>query len=253
MNKLAGKVAIVSGASKGIGAAIALEFASHGASVVINHRNSAAQADEIADQIRRAGGKALVVQSDIASEAGASRLVHAAISEFGRLDVLVNNAGYYKYGPIEEADEESYHRHFDVNVLGVLLLIRASVAHLEKSAGSIINIGSVAARALPPTTTLYGASKAAVDAITKALAKELGPRGIRINTISPGPIRTQGMMDSGILDSAIFGGQWEKAISDHTPLGRVGETDDVVPTATFLASDDARWITGEILSVSGGC
>ena len=248
MTKLAGKVAVVTGASKGIGAAIAIELASHGASVVVNHRDSAAQAERVADHIRRAGGSALVIRADIGLETGSTGLIETAISEFGRLDILVNNAGYYKYGPIEDVDAYSFHRHFDVNVLGVLLLIKASVEHLEKSGGSIINIGSVGARALPATTTLYGASKAALDALTKALAKELGPRGIRINTISPGPVRTPGVVESGIL-----GGEWEKTLVAHTPLGRIGKTEDIAPVVAFLASQEAGWITGEILSVSGGC
>lgn len=248
MVDLTGKVAVVTGASQGIGAAIAIGLAAHGARVVVNHRASAEKADAVVAAIEANGGRAISVRADISRSGEAAQLIEQAVAKFGRLDVLVNNAGIYNYQPLADITEDSFHRHFDINVLGTLLAIQAARPHLVKSAGSIINIGSAASRANPATTALYSASKAAMDSLTKTFSKELGPCNVRINTIAPGAVRTEGVTDAGLM-----GGDWEKLIVAHTPLGRIAETDDITPVVVFLASDGARWITGEILFVAGGC
>jgi 3-oxoacyl-[acyl-carrier protein] reductase len=247
VGRLAGKVAIVTGASQGIGAAIALRLAADGASVVVNHRASAEKAEAVVKAIRADGGAAIAVQADVSRPVDAKRLVDETVAHFGRIDTLVNNAGVFQYAELADISEDSFHHHFNVNVLGVILAVQAARPHLIESQGSIINIGSAASRALPATTTIYSATKAAVDALTKTLAKELGPRNVRINTIAPGAVRTQGVIDAGLL-----GGDWENFLVAHTPLGRIAETDDIAPVVAFFASDDARWITGETLFLSGG-
>ncbi len=247
MTDLTGKVAVVTGASQGIGASIAMGLAANGAAVVVNHRASPDKAAAVVAAIAAGGGRAIAVQADVSKAADATQLIDRAIAEFGRLDILVNNAGVYHYQALPDIDEGSFHRHFDVNVLGTLLSIQAARPHLVESAGTIINIGSAASRACPATTSLYSASKAAIDSLTKTFSKELGPFNVRINTIAPGAVRTEGVVDAGLM-----GGDWENLIVAHTPLGRIAETDDITPVVVFFASDSARWITGEILYVSGG-
>ena len=247
MIDLTDKVAVVTGASQGIGAAIAIGLAAHGAMVVVNHRASADKADAVVAAILANGGQAIAVQADVSRVTEAALLISRAVSEFGRLDILVNNAGVYHYQELAEITENSFHRHFDINVLGTLLPIQAARPHLVESAGTIINIGSAASRACPATTALYSASKAAIDSLTKTFSKELGPLNVRINTVAPGAVRTEGVTDAGLL-----GGDWEKLIVAHTPMGRIAETDDITPVVIFFASDSARWITGEILYVAGG-
>lgn len=247
-SRLAGKVAIVTGASQGIGAAIALRLAADGAIVVVNHRASADKAGEVVEAIRAAGGEAIALQADVSQAMDAKRLVEDVAARFGRIDTLVNNAGIFQYAELPEISEDSFHRHFNINVLGIILMVQAARAHLIATQGSVINIGSAASRGLPATTTIYSATKAAVDALTKTLAKELGPSQVRINTIAPGAVRTEGVIDAGLL-----GGAWEELIVRSTPLGRIAETGDITPVVSFFASDEAKWITGETLYVSGGC
>ncbi|GAA4502096.1 glucose 1-dehydrogenase [Gluconacetobacter tumulicola] len=246
MSKLSGKVAIVTGASKGIGAGIAKALAAEGAAVIVNYASSKAGADVVVSAITEAGGKAVAVQGDVSRKADAQGLVDAAISQFGRLDILVNNSGVYEFGSIEEITEEHFHRQFNVNVLGVLLTTQAAVAHLG-AGGSIINISSVVSRVTPPNSSVYTGTKGAVDAITGSLARELGPKQIRVNAINPGLIETEGTQTAHVV-----GSEMEQAIIAQTPLGRTGQVRDIAPLAVFLASDDAGWLTGETLIASGG-
>ncbi len=246
MSKLQDKVAIVTGASKGIGAAIARSLAAEGAAVVVNYASSKAGADAVVQEIEAAGGKAIAVQADVSRSDQAEALVEAAIGAFGKLDVLVNNSGVYEFASLEESTEELYRRTFDINVLGVLLVSRAAASHLGEG-GSIINISSAATIATPPETGIYSASKGAVDALTGVLAKELGPRKIRVNAINPGIVVTEGTHTAGFVGSEFF-----QQVVDQTPLGRAGEPNDIGPIAVFLASDDAGWLTGEKISASGG-
>lgn len=246
MSKLAGKVAVVTGASKGIGAGIAKALAAEGAAVVVNYASSKAGADAVVQAITEAGGKAVAVQGDVAKADQAKALIDAAVQNFGRLDVLVNNSGIYEFSGIEDITEEHYRKTFEVNVLGVLLTTQAAVKHLGEG-GSIINISSVVTSLLMPQTAVYTGSKGAVDAITGVLSKELGPRKIRVNAINPGMIETEGTHTAGIT-----GSEMESNVVAQTPLGRVGQPDDIATIAVFLASDDARWITGEKLVASGG-
>ncbi|MBB2169858.1 glucose 1-dehydrogenase [Gluconacetobacter aggeris] len=246
MSKLSGKVAIVTGASKGIGAGIAKALAAEGAAVIVNYASSRAGADAVVSAITEAGGKAVAVQGDVSRKADAQGLVDAAISQFGRLDILVNNSGVYEFGSIEEITEEHFHRQFNVNVLGVLLTTQAAVAHLG-AGGSIINISSVVSRITPPNSAVYTGTKGAVDAITGSLARELGPKKIRVNAINPGLIETEGTQTAQVV-----GSEMEQAIIAQTPLGRTGQVRDIAPLAVFLASDDAGWLTGETLIASGG-
>ena len=244
--KLSGKVAIVTGASKGIGAAIATHLAAAGASVVVNYSTSKEGADRVVDLIAKRGGTAVAVQADVSKQADIDRLFAAAETAFGRLDILVNNAGIFQFAPLENITAEHFHRQFDLNVLGLLLSSQKAAESFGDEGGSIINISSVVAVNPQPAGSVYGATKAAVDAITKALAKELGARKIRVNSLNPGLIETEGFHATG------FGEDFQKAIQAQTPLGRTGQPDDVGPVAVFLASDDSRWITGETLLVSGG-
>ena len=246
MSKLAGKVAVVTGASKGIGAAIAKALAAEGAAVVVNYASSREGADAVVQAVTQAGGKAIAVQGDVSKADQAEAVIEAAVSAFGRLDVLVNNSGVYEMLPIEAVTEAHYHKIFDVNVLGLLLTTRAAVKHLGEG-GSVINISSVVTSILPPQSVVYTASKGAVDAITGVLAAELGARKIRVNAINPGIVETEGTHAAGFI-----GSEFENAAVAQTPLGRVGQPGDIAGVAVFLASDDARWLTGEKIIASGG-
>ncbi|NML31178.1 glucose 1-dehydrogenase [Paraburkholderia antibiotica] len=246
MSKLTGKVAVVTGASKGIGAAIAKALAAQGASVVVNYASSRAGADKVVADIVAAGGKALAVGGDVSKAADAKGIVDTAVETYGRLDILVNNSGVYEFAAIEEITEAHFHKHFDVNVLGLLLVTQAAAKHLGEG-GSIVNVSSVVSRITPPTTAVYTATKGAVDAITGVLAKELGPRKIRVNSVNPGMVETEGAHSAGVI-----GSDFETWAVSTTPLGRIGQPDDIADVVTFLASDDSRWLTGESLIASGG-
>lgn len=243
---LQGKVAIVTGASKGIGAEIARAMAAAGAAVVVNYASDAAGAERVVQAIVAAGGAAHAVRADVSGGAEAGRLVDAAMARFGRVDILVNNAGLFRFDPLEAITADEFRRQFDVNVLGLLLVTQAVVARFTDG-GSVINIGSVAAHRRAANTAIYSASKSAVDALTQVLAKELGPRGIRVNAIKPGAVETEGVHTAGLI-----GGDYEASLVSQTPLGRYGQPDDIAPVAVFLASEAARWITGELINVSGG-
>lgn len=246
MSKLIGKVAVVTGASKGIGAAVAKALAAQGASVVVNYASSKAGAEVVVDAITAAGGKAIAVGGDVSKAADARGLIDAAIKAYGRLDILVNNAGVYEFSPLGDISEDHFHKTFNINVLGLLLTTQAAAKHLGEGA-SVINIGSVVTSLFPPDSAVYTASKGAVDAITGVLANELAPRKIRVNAINPGGVETEGTHAAGIA-----GSDFEKAFIAQTPLGRIGQPDDIADIAVFLASDDARWLTGEKLLASGG-
>lgn len=246
MSKLKDKVALVTGASKGIGAAIARSLAAEGASVVVNYASSKAGADAVVAAIEAAGGKAVAVGGDVSKQADAEGLVAAAIEHFGRLDIVVNNSGVYEFASIEATTEELYRRIFDINVLGTILVTQAASKHLGEGA-SVINIGSAVTRITPVDSSVYTGTKGAVDAITGVLSRELGPRGIRVNSVNPGMVITEGTHTAGIA-----GGDFETWAASQTPLGRVGKPDDIAPIVTFLASDDARWVTGELILGSGG-
>ena len=246
MSKLVGKVAVVTGASKGIGAAIAKSLAAEGASVVVNYASSKTGADKVVADITKAGGKAVAVAGDVSKAAGAQGIVDAAVKQYGHLDILVNNSGVYEFSPIESVTEEQFHRQFNVNVLGLLLTTQAAVKHLGEG-GSIINIGSGVTRLTPPNSAVYSGTKGAVDAITGVLAKELGPKKIRVNTINPGMVETEGTHSAGFI-----GSDFEKAMVAQSPLGRIGQPDDIAEIAVFLASNDSRWLTGEQLLATGG-
>ncbi len=247
MSRLTGKVALVTGASKGIGAAIAIALGAEGAHVVVNYASSREGADQVVAAIEKAGGKALAVQGHVGRTADVEKLFAEAAQAFGTIDILVNNAGVFSFLPIGEITEAEYHRQFDTNVLGVLLASQAAAKQFGPQGGSVINISSVVSRLAPPGSSIYSATKGAVDTITKVLAKELGPQGIRVNAINPGMIETEGTRTAGFIGSA-----FESQTVEHTPLGRIGKPDDIAPVAVFLASDDSRWITGEIINVSGG-
>ena len=246
MSKLSGKVAIVTGASKGIGAGIAKALAAEGAAVVVNYASSKGGADQVVDAISKAGGKAFAVGADVSKASAAQALVESAVRHFGRLDVLVNNSGIFRFAPLEETTEQEFHDHFNINVLGPLLTSRAALKYLGHGS-SIINVGSLVTRLSPPTSVIYTATKGALDAITGVLARELGPKQIRVNSINPGMVVTEGTVSGGYV-----GSDMEKEIVGRTPLGRVGQPGDIAAVAVFLASDDSRWITGEVLGVGGG-
>jgi 3-oxoacyl-[acyl-carrier protein] reductase len=245
--KLTGKVAVVTGASKGIGAAIALHVANEGAAVVVNYSSSKAGADKVVGEITGRGGKAVAVQADLSKEPDVRRLFAETKKAFGKIDVLVNNAGIYEFAPIEEVTAEHFHRQFDLNVLGLILTSQEAVKHFGPAGGCIVNISSVVSSYAPPNAAVYSATKAAVDAVTKSLAKELGPRKIRVNSINPGMVETEGAPAQGIPES-----EMRKQIEAATPLGRIGQPRDIAPAVVFLASPDSSWITGETLYISGG-
>ena len=243
--KLSGKVAVVTGASKGIGASIAKHLAAEGASVVVNYASSKAGADKIVGEITAEGGKAIAVQGDVAKKADIDRLFAETRKALGPIDILVNNAGIYEFAPLEQITEEHFHRQFNVNVLGLLLATQEAVKVFNPNGGSIINISSVVSRLAPPNTSVYSATKGAVDAITKSLASELGARKIRVNAINPGMVETEGVQAAGLTDM-------RKQVEAQTPLGRIGQPQDIAGAAVFLASDDASWISGEIFYIAGG-
>ena len=245
--KLNGKVAVVTGASKGIGAGIAKEFAAEGASVVVNYASAKSDADKVVDQITKRRGKAVAVQANVAKKSEVERLFGETKKALGKIDILVNNAGVYEFVPLEDVTEQQFHRMFDVNVLGMLLATQEALKHFNPNGGSIINIGSLASSLTPPTAVVYNATKGAVDAITRTLAKELGPRKIRVNSINPGMVITEGAVAGGYTE-----GDMRKMFESQTPLGRVGQTDDIAPAAVFFASDDSAWVTGETLLIAGG-
>jgi len=247
MKKLQDKVAIVTGASKGIGAAIARYLAKEGAAVVVNYASSKKDADRVVDEITRGGGRAVALQANVAKQGDIERLFAETKKNFGRLDILVNNAGVYEFAPVEAITEAHFRKLFDVNVLGTLLASQAAARLFDAAGGSIINISSAATSLTAPSTVVYTASKAAVEAITQTLAKELGPRNIRVNSINPGMIETAGTHAAGLV-----GSDFQKTVETLAPLGRMGQPDDIWPTAVYLASSDSKYMTGETLLVSGG-
>jgi len=246
LNKLKDKVAIVTGASKGMGAGIARQLAADGAKVVVNYASSKAGADQVVADIEAAGGQAVAVGADVTNPAQIEALVQAALDHFGRLDIVVNNAGIYQFARIEETTEALYRKQFDINVLGPLLVAGAAAPHLGKG-GSIINISSFVTRVLPAESAIYSGTKGAIDAITGVLARELGPRGIRVNAVNPGLIETEGTHAAGVMGSDFQA--WNEG---QTPLGRIGQVRDIAPIVSYLASDDAGWVTGELILGSGG-
>jgi 3-oxoacyl-[acyl-carrier protein] reductase len=246
-NKLAGKVAVVTGASKGIGAAIAKHLAAEGASVVVNYASSKTGADKVVADITSAGGKAVAVQGDVARKADIERLFAETKKTFGQLDVLVNNAGIYEFAPLEQITEEHFHKQFNLNVLGLLLTTQEALKHFNPAGGSVINLSSVVSTWTPPNGSIYSATKAAVDAVTGSLAKELGARKIRVNAVRPGMVETEGTHTAGITESDM-----RKQYEAQASLGRIGQPQDIATAVTFLASSDSSWITGETLLISGG-
>jgi len=247
MAKLEGKVAVVTGASKGIGAAMAKQLAGEGAKVVVNYASSKEGADRVVSEIVNKGGKAIAVQADMAKPADIERLFGETKKAFGRLDILINNAGIYEFSPLEGITEEHFYKHFDLNVLGLVLASREAAKYFDSKGGSIVNVSSVVSTIAPPNTAVYTATKGAVDAVTKTLANELGARNIRVNAINPGMILTEGVHAAGI-----DGSDFRKEVEARTPLGRIGQPEDVAPAAVFFASPDASWITGETLVIAGG-
>ena len=247
MPKLEGKVAVVTGASKGIGASIALHLAAEGAAVVVNYSSSKGGADKVVSEIASKGGRAVAVQANVAKQEDIRRLFAETKKAFGHLDILVNNAGVYEFAPLEVVTPEHFHKMFDLNVLGLLLTTQEAVKHFGPGGGSIVNISSVAARLAPPTASVYSATKAAVDAVTRSLSQELGPRNIRVNSINPGMVETEGVHAAGFAE-----GDFRKQTEAQTPLGRIGQPKDIAPAAVFLASDDSAWLTGEVFYIAGG-
>jgi 3-oxoacyl-[acyl-carrier protein] reductase len=245
--KLTGKVAVVTGASKGIGAAIAKHLAAEGAAVVVNYASSKAGADKIVSEIITSGGKAVAVQGDVAKKADIDRLFAETKKAFGRLDVLVNNAGIYEFAPLEQITEEHFHKQFNLNVLGLLLTTQEALKHFSPTGGSVVNVSSLVSTLAPPNASVYSATKGAVDVITGSLAKELGARKIRVNAVRPGLVETEGTVTSGFTS-----GEFHDQYVANAPLGRIGRPQDIAAAVTFLASDDASWVTGETLLVSGG-
>jgi 3-oxoacyl-[acyl-carrier protein] reductase len=247
MGKLTNKVAVVTGSSKGIGAGIAKGLAAEGAAVVVNYSSSKEGADRVVSEIKANGGKAIAVQGDVAKAKDVQRIFAETKKAFGRLDVLVNNAGVYEFAPLEQVTEEQFHRMFGTNVLGLILATQEAAKHFGADGGSVINIGSAASSLTAPTTAVYTATKGAVDAVTRTLAKELGPRKIRVNSINPGVVETEGAHAAGVI-----GSDFQKGFEAQTPLGRIAQPADIAPVAVFLASQDSGWVTGETLLASGG-
>jgi 3-oxoacyl-[acyl-carrier protein] reductase len=247
MSDLQGKVAVVTGASKGIGASIAKELAAAGASVVVNYASAKDDAERVVASIKQKGGKAVAIQGDVSKEADVKRLFVETKQAFGAVDVLVNNAGVYAFQPIEEVTEAEYRREFDINVLGPLLATKEAVAHFDGKGGSVINVSSLASTKGIPTSAVYSGTKGALDAVTRVLAAELGPRNIRVNTIAPGGVETEGTRTLGMI-----GSDMEKQFVAATPLGRIGQPDDIGKIAVFLASEQSSWVTGERIVAAGG-
>jgi 3-oxoacyl-[acyl-carrier protein] reductase len=246
MSNLQGKIALVTGASKGIGAAIARELAAHGAAVAVNYSSSQDAAEKVVAEINASGGKAIAVQANVADPEAVEPLVERVAQELGPIDILVNNAGVYQFGPIETITPDHFHRQFDLNVLGLILTTQAALRHFRPEGGSIINIGSVAANGVPGGS-VYSATKGAVNSVTLALSKELGPRKIRVNALNPGMVETEGVHAAGIIGSDL-----QKQSEAETPLGRIGQPHDIATVAAFLASDDAAWLSGQTVQASGG-
>jgi 3-oxoacyl-[acyl-carrier protein] reductase len=247
MGKLTNQVAVVTGASKGIGAGIAIALGAEGASVVVNYSSSKAGADKVVQEITAKGGKAIAVQADVSKQADVIRLFAETKKAYGKLNILVNNAGIYQFAPLEAVTEDLFHSQFNLNVLGLLLTTREAVKLIGAEGGSIINVGSGVSTINPPNSSVYTATKAAVDSITGVLAKELGPRKIRVNSINPGLIETEGVHAGGFV-----GSDFQKWAESQSPLGRIGQTDDISPTAVYLASSDSKYLTGETIRVTGG-
>jgi 3-oxoacyl-[acyl-carrier protein] reductase len=247
MSKLKNQVAVVTGASKGIGAGIAKALAAEGASVIVNYASSKEGADRTVAEIVSKGGKAIAVQGDVSKSKDIARLFAEAKKAYGRLDILVNNAGVYEFAPLESVTEESFHKQFNLNVLGLLLTTQEALKYFSSEGGSVINISSGVTTITPPTSSVYTATKSAVDGITRTLSKELGGRNIRVNAINPGMIETEGATSAGFIES-----DFRKSIESQTPLGRIGQTDDIAPVAVFLASADSKYMTGETLLATGG-
>ena len=247
LKKLSGKVAVVTGASKGIGASIAKSLAAEGASVVVNFSSSKAGANKVVEEIAANGGKAAAVQANVAQASEIDRLFAQAKKTFGKVDILVNNAGIYEFMPLDKLTEEHFHKQFNLNVLGLLLASQAAARQFDGVGGSIINISSVVSTLAIPESAVYSGTKGAVDAITRSLAAELGPRGIRVNAIRPGMVETEGTQSAGIAESDM-----RKQVEAATPLRRIGQPQDIAGAAVFLASDDSSWITGETFVISGG-
>ena len=248
-SKLSGKVAVVTGASKGIGAEIARQLAAAGASVVVNYASSKAGADKVVADITKAGGKAVAVQGDVSKEADVKRLFAEAKTAYDHVDILVNNAGVYEFAPLEGITAEHFYKHYNLNVLGLLLATKEAAAQFGPSGGSVINVSSAVTTITPPNSAVYTSTKAAVDAVSKVLAKELGAKKIRVNSINPGLVETEGTQALGFHNADSEFNKW--AVST-TPLGRIGQPNDIAPVVVFLASDDAKWVTGEALFASGG-
>ena len=246
-HKLAGKVAVVTGASKGIGAAIARHLAAEGAAVVVNYAASKAGAERVVGEIASKGGKAVAIQADVSQQDDIKRLFAESKKAFGKVDILVNNAGIFEFAPLEAVTADHFHRQFNLNVLGLLLTTQEAAKHFGPEGGSVVNISSVVATLAPPNASVYSATKAAVNAITRSLAQELGPRKIRVNAINPGMVETEGFHAAGFAES-----DFRKQVEASTPLGRIGQPQDIAPAVVFLASPDASWITGETLYISGG-
>jgi 3-oxoacyl-[acyl-carrier protein] reductase len=247
MGKLANKVAVVTGASKGIGADIAKSLAAEGASIVVNYASSKEGADKVVAAITAKGGKAIAVQGDVSKQADITRLFAETKKAFGRVDVLVNNAGVYAFAPLDQITEELFHNQFNLNVLGLLLTTKEAAKYFDGEGGSVINISSAVTTLYPPGSATYTATKAAVDAITVILSKELGPKNIRVNAINPGLVETEGVHSAGFI-----GSDFQKGIVAQTPLGRIGQPGDISPAAVYLASSDSKYVTGETLNISGG-
>jgi 3-oxoacyl-[acyl-carrier protein] reductase len=247
MSKLKDKVAVVTGASKGIGAHVAKSLAAEGATVVVNYATSKEGAERVVAEIVGKGGKAVAVQGDVANASDVQRIFAETKKEFGKLDILVNNAGIYQFGALEEITAEQFHRQFNTNVLGLILATQEAAKLFDGEGGTIINIGSIVSKLTPPTTAVYSATKSAVDAVTRVLAKELGPKKIRVNSINPGMVETEGTHAAGVI-----GSDFQKQFEAQTPLGRIAQPDDITPIAVFLASADSGWLTGETLLASGG-
>lgn len=247
VKKLVGKVAVVTGASKGIGAEIAKHLAAEGASVVVNFASSKAGADKVVSDIAAAGGKAVAVQADVAKPDDIRRLFAETKKAFGKLDILVNNAGVYEFAPLDQVTPEHYHRQFNLNVLGLLLTTKEALPYFSASGGSVINISSLVAKLGLPGASVYSATKAAVDSITRTLSTELGPRKIRVNSVNPGMVATEGNYMAADAEN-----QFRKEIEARTPLGRIGQVDDIAPAVVYFASDDSKWVSGESLYLAGG-